>query len=97
MLDDISLYWLTASGASAAQIYWEIIPTISMRSTSPELPVAVTVFPGEIYCAPRSWTERCYHNLIYFNKARTAAISQLGNSQKSSHSEGTRAAFSALR
>jgi pimeloyl-ACP methyl ester carboxylesterase len=69
MLDDISLYWLTASGASAAQIYWEDHSNNFNAVDIKDLPVAVTVFPGEIYCAPRSWAERCYHNLIYFNKA----------------------------
>jgi pimeloyl-ACP methyl ester carboxylesterase len=69
ILDDISLYWLTASGASAARIYWEDHSNNFNAVDIAELPVAVTVFPGEIYCAPRSWAERCYRNLIYFNKA----------------------------
>lgn len=69
MLDDISLYWLTATGTSAAQIYWEDHSNNFNAVDIAELPVAVTVFPGEIYCAPRSWAERCYHNLVYFNKA----------------------------
>jgi pimeloyl-ACP methyl ester carboxylesterase len=69
MLDDISLYWLTASGASAARIYWEDHSNNFNAVDIPMLPVAVTVFPGEIYCAPKSWAERCYHNLVYFNKA----------------------------
>ncbi|MCF6113098.1 epoxide hydrolase family protein [Mesorhizobium muleiense] len=69
MLDDISLYWLTASGASAARIYWEDHSNNFNAVDIPTLPVAVTVFPGEIYCAPKSWAERCYHNLVYFNKA----------------------------
>lgn len=69
MLDDISLYWLTGSGTSAAQIYWEDHSNNFNAVDIATMPVAVTVFPGEIYRAPRSWAERCYHNLIYFNEA----------------------------
>lgn len=69
MLDDILLYWLTASGASAAQIYWEDHSNNFNAVDIATMPVAVTVFPGEIYRAPRSWAERCYHNLIYFHEA----------------------------
>lgn len=69
MLDDISLYWLTKSGASAARIYWEDHSNNFNAIHIPDLPVAVSVFPGEIYRAPRSWAERCYGNLIYFNEA----------------------------
>jgi pimeloyl-ACP methyl ester carboxylesterase len=71
MLDDISLYWLTESGTSAARIYWEDHSNNFNAVDIADLPVAVTVFPGEIYCAPRSWAERCYHNLIYFHEAKT--------------------------
>ncbi|MBS7544184.1 epoxide hydrolase family protein [Ancylobacter oerskovii] len=69
MLDDISLYWLTRTGASAARIYWEDHSNNFNAVDIPDLPVAVTVFPGEIYKAPKSWAERCYHNLVYFNEA----------------------------
>lgn len=69
MLDDISLYWLTGTGASAARIYWEDHSNNFNAVNIPELPVAVTVFPGEIYQAPKTWAERCYRNLIYFSKA----------------------------
>jgi pimeloyl-ACP methyl ester carboxylesterase len=69
MLDDISLYWLTATGASAARIYWEDHSNNFNAVDIPDLPVAVTVFPGEIYRAPRSWAERCYGNLVYFHEA----------------------------
>ncbi|MBX5194191.1 alpha/beta fold hydrolase [Rhizobium sp. NZLR10] len=69
MLDDISLYWFTETGASAAQIYWEDhTNNFNALDKIPTLPVAVSVFPGEIYQAPRSWTERAYGNLIYFNE-----------------------------
>ncbi|WP_454819329.1 epoxide hydrolase family protein [Labrys neptuniae] len=69
MLDDVSLYWLTQTGASAARIYWEDHSNNFNAVDIAELPVAVTVFPGEIYQAPRSWAERCYHNLVYFSEA----------------------------
>ena len=69
MLDDISLYWLTATGASAARIYWEDHSNNFNAVDIAETPVAVTVFPGEIYRAPRSWAERCYGKLIYFHEA----------------------------
>ncbi|SDR49137.1 Pimeloyl-ACP methyl ester carboxylesterase [Paraburkholderia fungorum] len=67
MLDDISLYWLTNSATSAAQIYWEDHSN-NFNAVDISMPAAVTIFPGEIYRAPRSWTERAYHNLIYFNE-----------------------------
>jgi pimeloyl-ACP methyl ester carboxylesterase len=72
ILDNITLYWLTRTGTSAARIYWE-----SQRATAAaagqappavSLPVAFTVFPGEIFRAPRSWAERVYPNLTYFNE-----------------------------
>ena len=68
MLDDISLYWLTDTAASAARLYWENNAN-NFNAVDISLPAAVTVFPGEIYRAPRSWTERSYHNLIYWHEA----------------------------
>lgn len=70
MLDDISLYWLTNSGTSSARLYWENNAN-NYNAVSISIPAAVTVFPGEIYRAPRSWTEQSYHNLIYWNKVET--------------------------
>jgi pimeloyl-ACP methyl ester carboxylesterase len=71
MLDDITLYWLTDSATSSAQLYWENNETNSnnFNAVDISLPAAITVFPGEIYRAPRSWAERSYHNLIYFHEA----------------------------
>ncbi|HEV3427369.1 MAG TPA: epoxide hydrolase [Paraburkholderia sp.] len=66
ILDDISLYWLTNSATSSAQIYWEDHSN-NFNAVDISLPTAITVFPGEIYQAPRSWAERSYHNLVYFN------------------------------
>jgi pimeloyl-ACP methyl ester carboxylesterase len=67
MLDDITLYWLTNTGASSARLYWENNAN-NFNAVSVSIPAAVTVFPGEIYCAPRSWVERSYHNLVYYNR-----------------------------
>ncbi|MDR7370330.1 epoxide hydrolase [Flavobacterium aquidurense] len=72
MLDDISLYWLTNTANSSANLYWENntnnFNVVEQRTTEIKIPVAVTVFPGEIYQAPKSWTEKAYKNLIYFNE-----------------------------
>ena len=67
ILDDITLYWLTNTGVSAARLYWEYKGGF-FNVKGVKIPVAVTVFPGEQYQAPRSWTERAYPKLIYFNK-----------------------------
>lgn len=69
ILDDFSLYWLTATGASAARIYWEDHTNNFNAKGIIDIPVAVSVFPGEIFRAPRSWAERCYTKLFYFNEA----------------------------
>lgn len=71
MLDDITLYWLTNSAASSARLYWEYpaanFNVVEQRIAEITLPVGVTVFPGDVYQAPRSWTEQAYPNLIYFH------------------------------
>jgi len=67
VLDDITLYWLTNTGISAARLYWESMGT-GLSGANVNVPTAVTVFPGEIYLAPRSWTEQAYHKLIYYNR-----------------------------
>ena len=75
ILDNITLYWLTNTATSAARLYWENFQSIAAAIASGEkppelsLPVAFTVFPGEIFQAPRSWAEKVYPNLIYFNEA----------------------------
>jgi pimeloyl-ACP methyl ester carboxylesterase len=72
MLDDITLYWVTNSAVSSARLYWENnnnnFNAADQKTDQIKLPVAVTVFPGEIYRAPRSWTERAYSNLVYFHQ-----------------------------
>ncbi|MGX5729481.1 epoxide hydrolase family protein [Pseudoxanthomonas beigongshangi] len=71
ILDDISLYWLTGTATSAGRFYWENnnnnFSAIAQKTDRITVPVAVSVFPGEIYRAPRSWTERAYPSLYYFN------------------------------
>jgi pimeloyl-ACP methyl ester carboxylesterase len=74
VLDDITLYWLTNSATSSARLYWEnggqsVILAAAQKTAEISLPVAITVFPGEIYRAPESWARRAYRNLIYFNEA----------------------------
>jgi pimeloyl-ACP methyl ester carboxylesterase len=74
ILDNITLYWLTGTGASAARSYWEDGQAAAAAAASgqapPEvsLPTGFTTFPGEIWRTPRSWAENSYPNLIYFNE-----------------------------
>ena len=67
ILDNITLYWLTNTAVSASRLYWEYKGGF-FNPKGVKIPVAVTVFPGEQYQAPRSWTEKAYPNLIYYNK-----------------------------
>jgi pimeloyl-ACP methyl ester carboxylesterase len=67
ILDNITLYWLTNTGISASRLYWEYKGGF-FNAKGVSIPVAVTVFPGEQYQAPRSWAEKAYPNLIYFNE-----------------------------
>jgi pimeloyl-ACP methyl ester carboxylesterase len=75
IVDNITLYWLTGTGASAARSYWEDALALAQARTSgqapPEvsLPVGYTTFPGELFRAPRSWVEKSYPSLVYFNEA----------------------------
>jgi pimeloyl-ACP methyl ester carboxylesterase len=74
IVDNITLYWLTGTGASAARSYWEDGQALAQARASgqapPEvsLPVGFTTFPGEIWRSPRSWVEKSYPNLSYFNE-----------------------------
>jgi pimeloyl-ACP methyl ester carboxylesterase len=72
ILDNITLYWLTNTAASAARLYWETgkSATAALKQPPPHvmLPVGYTVFPGELFQAPRHWVKSAYHNLIYFNE-----------------------------
>jgi pimeloyl-ACP methyl ester carboxylesterase len=73
ILDNITVYWLTGTGASAARSYWESgrAQALAAGQAPPEvkLPVGFTTFPGEIFAAPRSWVEKSYPNLTYFHEA----------------------------
>jgi pimeloyl-ACP methyl ester carboxylesterase len=74
VLDNVTLYWLTNTGVSAARLYWETLHGVPLRQIAffaPQgvvIPVAITAFPDELYQAPRSWIVRAYPKLIYFNK-----------------------------
>jgi pimeloyl-ACP methyl ester carboxylesterase len=72
ILDNITLYWLTNTATSAARLYWEFAQGAPAAIKHPpphvSLPVAFTVFPGEIFQAPRHWVKQAYHNLIYYNE-----------------------------
>ncbi len=74
ILDDITLYWLTRTGASAARWYWEFGRVLAAAHASGQapppvsVPVGFTTFPGEIWAAPRSWVEAVYPTLAYFNE-----------------------------
>jgi pimeloyl-ACP methyl ester carboxylesterase len=67
ILDNITLYWVTNTGVSASRLYWEYKGGY-FNTKGVSIPVAVSVFPGEQYEAPRSWTERAYPKLIHYNK-----------------------------
>ncbi|CAE6834355.1 hypothetical protein LMG22931_06950 [Paraburkholderia nemoris] len=95
MLDDITLYWLTNTSTSAAQLYWENNAN-NFNAVDISIPAAVTVFPGEIYQAPRSWTERSYHKLIYFNEVNKGGHFAAWE-QPQLFSEELRASFKSLR
>jgi pimeloyl-ACP methyl ester carboxylesterase len=72
ILDNVTLYWLTGTGASAARSYWESAQaTAKSAGQAPpplNLPFGFTTFPGEIFKTPRSWVEAAYPNVIYFNE-----------------------------
>jgi pimeloyl-ACP methyl ester carboxylesterase len=95
MLDDITLYWLTNTSTSAAQLYWTNNAN-NFNAVDISVPAAVTVFPGEIYQAPRSWTERSYHKLIYFNEVNKGGHFAAWE-QPQLFSQEIRAAFRTLR
>ena len=72
-LDNVTLYWLTNSATSSARLYWEtggqsVLIAAAQKTAEISLPVAITVFPDEVYRAPETWARRAYRNLIYFNE-----------------------------
>ena len=67
VLDNVTLYWFTNTGISSARLYWEN----KLNFFAPKhvmIPVAVSVFPDELYAAPRSWAEQAYPKLIHYNR-----------------------------
>jgi pimeloyl-ACP methyl ester carboxylesterase len=71
ILDNITLYWVTNTGISSARLYWETAQIAKGGFFDPRnvtIPVAVSVFPDEIYAAPKNWAEQAYSKLIYYNK-----------------------------
>jgi hypothetical protein len=95
VLDNITLYWLTNTGVSAARSYW-LNKTSPFNAADVSLPTAAIVFPGEIYLAPRSWTELAFHKLIYYNRA-SAGGHFAAWEQPQVFSEEVRAGFRPLR
>jgi pimeloyl-ACP methyl ester carboxylesterase len=100
ILDNITLYWLTGTGASAARAYWELgrAQALAGGQAPPEvsLPVGFTTFPDEIFQAPRSWVEQSYPNLTYFNKAERGGHFAAWEEPELFSSE-VRSAFGSLR
>jgi len=74
VLDNITLYWLTNTATSAARLYWEngargsVVVAATQKTGEISLPVAITVFPDDVYRAPETWARRAYRNLIYFHE-----------------------------
>jgi pimeloyl-ACP methyl ester carboxylesterase len=95
ILDNITLYWLTNTGVSASRLYWEYKGGF-FNAKGVSIPVAVTVFPGEQYQAPRSWAAEAYPNLIYFNEVDRGGHFAAWE-QPQLFTEEIRAAFHSLR
>ncbi len=74
VLDNITLYWLTNTATSSARLYWEngargsVIVAAAQKTAEISLPVAITVFPEDVYRPPETWARRAYRNLIYFHE-----------------------------
>ena len=100
ILDNITLYWLTGTGASAARAYWESgrAQALAAGQAPPavSVPVGFTTFPGEVFPAPRSWVEQAYPNVTYFNEVDKGGHFAAWE-QPELFSEELRAAFRSLR
>jgi pimeloyl-ACP methyl ester carboxylesterase len=95
VLDNITLYWLTNTAISSARLYWENkLAFFAPKNVA--VPVAVSVFPDEIYAAPRSWAERAYPKLIHYNKLEKGGHFAAWEQPEFFTSE-VRAAFRSLR
>jgi len=102
VLDDITLYWLTNSATSSARLYWEngargsVIVAAAQKTAEISLPVAITVFPEDVYRSPETWARRAYRNLIYFHEVDKGGHFAVWE-QPELFSEEIRAAFKSLR
>jgi pimeloyl-ACP methyl ester carboxylesterase len=100
ILDNVTLYWLTSTGASAARSYWEggrAAALAAGKAPSPvSIPVGFTTFPGEIFQAPKSWVEKLYPNVTYFNEAARGGHFAAWE-EPQLFTEELRAAFGSLR
>jgi pimeloyl-ACP methyl ester carboxylesterase len=102
IVDNVTLYWLTGTGASAARWYWEFGRFLAAAGAAGQAPPAVSVpvgfttFPGEIWAAPRSWVEAVYPNLTYFNEVDSGGHFPAWEEPELFSTE-VRAAFSSLR
>ena len=100
VVDNISLYWLTGTGASAARSYWERARLQAMFAGTPPppvpIPVGFTAFPGEIFVVPRSWVEKSYPHVTYFHKAERGGHFAAWEEPRI-FAEEVRAAFRSLR
>jgi pimeloyl-ACP methyl ester carboxylesterase len=100
ILDDITLYWLTNTGASSSRFYWENnnnnFSAVAQRTNQIKVPVAITVFPHEIYRAPESWSRQAYPSLYYFNEVDKGGHFAAWE-QPQLFAEELRAAFKSLR
>jgi pimeloyl-ACP methyl ester carboxylesterase len=102
IVDNITLYWLTGTGASAARWYWEFGRALAAAMAAGQapppvsVPVGFTTFPGEIWAAPRSWVETVYPNLTYFNEVDRGGHFPAWEEPELFSTE-VRAAFSSLR
>jgi pimeloyl-ACP methyl ester carboxylesterase len=101
VLDDFTLYWVTNSATSAGRLYWEnhgrpVIVAAAQRPSEISPPVAITVFPDDVYRPPETWARRAFPSLVYYNQVdkggHFAALEQ-----PQLFSEEIRAAFRSLR
>jgi pimeloyl-ACP methyl ester carboxylesterase len=102
ILDNITLYWLTGTGATAARWYWEFGRFLAAAGAAGQapppvsVPVGFTTFPGEIWAAPRSWDETAYPGLAYFNEVDSGGHFPAWEEPEVFSGE-VRAAFNSLR
>jgi pimeloyl-ACP methyl ester carboxylesterase len=101
VLDNFTLYWLTNTAASSARIYWEnrgrdLISAAAQKTDEISVPVAITVFPDEVFRAQETWARRAFRNLIYFHDADRGGHFAMWEHPKLFAGE-LRAAFKSLR